>query len=405
MIPTRRTSMWMAAVCTAGVVMTGAAGPAAAAGTSDQNAARGRGFTQTNLVSNIPGMAARTDPNLQNPWGISTAAGLPLWVSDNGTGLSTLYDGAGVPPPPPAPLVVTIPPAAATGPAGGGTPTGTVFNTDTAPDVFAVSGGGVTAASRFLFATEDGALAGWSPTVDPTHAVIAVDRSAVTDPDGDVGAVYKGLALASTPAGQFLYATNFRFGQVEIFDSTFTLVRTFTDPALPAGYAPFGIQNINGRLFVTFAKQDADKHDDVAGPGNGFVDVFSTSGALLQRLDSRGPLNSPWAVTQAPATTPGIGGDILVGNFGDGRINAYALKDTNSANNNNTSDVDNSSRNQGRFIGALRDTHGKPISIPGLWDLKFPTGSLNVPANTPLYFTAGINGEADGLLGTLTSTQ
>ena len=140
MIPTRRTSMWLAAVCTAGVVMTGAAGPAAAAGTSDQNAARGRGFTQTNLVSNIPGMAARTDPNLQNPWGISTAAGLPLWVSDNGTGLSTLYDGAGVPPPPPAPLVVTIPPAAATGPTGGGTPTGTVFNTT--GQGFTVSGGG-----------------------------------------------------------------------------------------------------------------------------------------------------------------------------------------------------------------------------------------------------------------------
>ena len=401
MIPTRRTSMWLAAVCTAAVVMSGAAGPAAAAGTDEQNTARGRGFTQTNLVSNLPGMAAHTDRDLRNPWGISTGAGLPLWVSDNGTGLSTLYDGTGAPAPAPTPLVVTIPAVAATGQGGGGTPTGTVFNAT--GQGFPVSGGGVTAASRFMFATEDGALAGWSPTVDRTHAVIAVDRSAVTDPDGDTGAVYKGLALAATPAGQFLYATNFRFGQVEIYDSTFTLVRTFTDPALPSGYAPFGIQNINGRLFVTFAKQDADKHDDVAGPGNGFVDIFSTSGALLQHLDSRGPLNSPWAVTQAPATMPGIGGDILVGNFGDGRINTYRLRDNNSATS-NSSGVENSSRDQGRFIGALRDTHGKPISIPGLWDLKFPTGSLNVLANT-LYFTAGINGEADGLLGTLTSTQ
>jgi uncharacterized protein (TIGR03118 family) len=204
--------------------------------------------------------------------------------------------------------------------------------------------------------------------------------------------------LASTPAGRFLFATNFRFGQVEVFDTNFTLVRTFTDPHLPSGYAPFGIQNINGRLFVTFAKQDAEKHDDVSGPGNGFVDVFSTRGAMLQRLASRGPLNSPWALTQAPATTPGVGGDILVGNFGDGRINAYSGRDD------NTPSDDNPSRGGARFIGALRDTNGKPISIPGLWDLTFPTGSLNVQANT-LYFTAGINGESDGLLGTLTATR
>jgi uncharacterized protein (TIGR03118 family) len=393
MILTRRAWTLVAAVCTAGAVVTGMAGPAAATGADGHD--RDNGFIQTNLVSNIPGLAAHTDPNLRNPWGISTAPGLPLWVSDNGTGLSTLYDGAGNPAPSPTPLVVTIPPAPAAD-STTGTPTGTVFNTT--GQGFPVTAAGVSAPSRFLFATEDGALAGWNPKVDPTRAVITVDRSTVTDRAGDVGAVYKGLALASTPAGRFLFATNFRFGQVEVFDTNFTLVRTFTDPHLPSGYAPFGIQNINGRLFVTFAKQDAEKHDDVSGPGNGFVDVFSTRGAMLQRLASRGPLNSPWALTQAPATTPGVGGDILVGNFGDGRINAYSGRDD------NTPSDDNPSRGGARFIGALRDTNGKPISIPGLWDLTFPTGSLNVPANT-LYFTAGINGESDGLLGTLTATR
>jgi uncharacterized protein (TIGR03118 family) len=185
----------------------------------------------------------------------------------------------------------------------------------------------------------------------------------------------------TTPAGTFLYATNIRFGTVEVFDTSFNLVKTFTDSAVPAGFAPFGIHNIAGRLYVTFAKQKPDKHDDLAGPGNGFVDVFSPNGDLLQRLVSAGRLNSPWAVTLAPATFGAFGGDILVGNFGDGRINAY-------------------SASSGHFEGRLLNATGQPLTISGLWGLRFPTGSLNAVPGA-LYFTAGINDEHDGLFGDL----
>jgi uncharacterized protein (TIGR03118 family) len=341
-------------------------------------------YRQTNLVSDIPGLALHTDPNLRNAWGTSTGPGLPIWVSDNATGVTTLYDGQGNPQPGPGKqqLVVTIPAPPSAGPGAVGTPDGTVFNPT--PDGFAVSKNGVSGPARFLFATEDGVIAGWNPTVDLTHAVMAVDRSTVTDQAGDHGAVYKGLALVSTPAGKFLYATNFRFGAIEVFDSNFHLVNSFTDPTVPPGFAPFGIHNIGGNLYVTFAKQDAAKHDDDAGPGNGFVDVFAPNGNLLQRLASRHRLNSPWAVTLAPATFGAFGGDILVGNFGDGRINAF-------------------NPTTGQFLGQLRN-HGGPITISGLWGLRFPAGSLNVTPNA-LYFTAGINHEADGLLGDIVPAQ
>jgi uncharacterized protein (TIGR03118 family) len=348
--------------------------PAGATAHLDAN----RRFLQTNLVSDIPGLAAHTDPNLRNPWGTSTGPGLPIWVSDNAQGVTTLYDGAGNPQPgPKEPLVVRIPAPASAGPDTTGTPTGTAFNPSSGG--FVVTKAGLSGSSRFLFATEDGTLVGWNPAVDRTHAVIAVDRSGVTDPAGDVGAVYKGLALATTSAGEFLYTTNFRFGQVEMFDSSFNLVKTFTDPRIPTGFAPFGIHNIGGRLFVTFAMQDIHKHDDVAGPGNGFVDVFSTNGDLLQRFASRGKLNSPWAVTLAPASFGAAAGDILVGNFGSGRIDSYTAT-------------------SGEPEGQLRDASDHPITIPGLWGLRFPTGSLNAVPGA-LYFTAGINHEADGLLG------
>jgi uncharacterized protein (TIGR03118 family) len=232
--------------------------------------------------------------------------------------------------------------------------------------------------SFFLWATEDGTIVGWNPSVDRTHAVIAVDRSTETDSAGDVGAVYKGLALVATPAGKFLYASNFRFGTVEAFDSNFKLVNSFTDPTVPAGFAPFGIHNIGGQLYVTFALQGAGKMDDDARPGNGFVDVFAPNGDLLQRFASRGKLDSPWAVTLAPSSFGVFGGDILVGNFGDGRINAF-------------------DPTSGAFLGQLRDAGG-PLTIPGVWGLRFGTGAFGLDRNT-LYFTAGINDEADGLLG------
>ena len=337
-------------------------------------------YVQTNLVSDVPGLAAHTDPNLRNPWGTSTGPGLPIWVSDNAAGVSTLYDGAGNPQPgSPAQLVVAIPAPPSAGPGAVGAPTGTVFNPTT--DGFVVSTAGLSGPSRFIFATEDGTLVGWNPTVNRTNAVLAVDRSTVKDTVGDVGAVYKGLTLATTPAGKFLYATNFRFGTVEVFDANFSLVKSFTDPRVPAGFGPFGIHNIGGKLYVTFAMQNAAKHDDVAGPGNGFVDVFSPNGDLLQRFASEGSLNSPWAVTLAPSTFGVAAGDILIGDFGDGRINRYE-------------------QSSGRFLGQLRNTAGAPVTIPGLWGLRFPTGSLNAVPNG-LYFTAGINGETDGLFGDL----
>ncbi|HEV3351499.1 MAG TPA: TIGR03118 family protein [Acidimicrobiales bacterium] len=346
----------------------------------------GRSYVQTNLVSNIPGLAAHTDPNLVNPWGMSNGPGSPLWVSDNHAGVSTVYDGAGnpFPQPPGTPTVVTIPAAPSSGAGAVGSPDGTTFNTFTPTDTtFEVSKGGASGTSNFLFATEDGTIAGWNPNVDATHAVTAVDRSTVTDAAGDVGAVYKGLTLVSTPNGKMLYATNFRFGQVEVFDSNFNMVNTFTDPLVPAGFAPFGIHSIGGTLFVTFAKQKPGKMDDLARPGNGFVDEFAPNGDLLQRFVSRGKLDSPWAVTLAPSTFGAFGGDLLVGNFGNGRINVFDRS--------------------GTFRGELTKPEGGPIVISGLWGMRFGNGAHGAGTNT-LYFTAGINGEADGLLGTLAPT-
>src|SRR5690349_24770136 len=245
-----------------------------AASASAGSPAASSAYRQTNLVSDIPGLARHTDPNLRNSWGTSTGPGLPIWVADNHAGAATLYDGQGNPQPGPGSqqLVVTIPAPPSAGPGAAGAPDGTVFNPT--PDGFLVSKHGVSGPARFLFATEDGTIAGWNPAVDPARAVIAVDRSTVTDQAGDHGAVYKGLALVSTPAGKFLYATNFRFGTIEVFDSNFRQVNSFTDPTVTAGFAPFGIHNIGGNLYVTSANQDAAKHDDDAGPGNGIVDVF-----------------------------------------------------------------------------------------------------------------------------------
>jgi uncharacterized protein (TIGR03118 family) len=325
------------------------------------------GFVQTNLVSDVPGAAQTTDSNLVNPWGISLAPGQPFWIADNGTGKSTLYDGAGAT----QPLVVTIP-----APTAGATsaPTGTVFNPG---NTFAVSAGGMTGASAFLFATEDGTIAGWSPAVNQTQAVIAVNRSAA-------GAVYKGLAIGTNAGGTFLYAADFHNGAIDVFNTNFTkvsLAGNFTDASIPAGFAPFNVQNIGGSLFVTYAKQNDAKHDDVAGAGNGFVDAFDTSGNLLRRFASQGTLNSPWGLAQAPASFGTLGGDILVGNFGDGTINAF-------------------DPNSGALAGQLQGTSGQTLAISGLWGLTFGTGGSGGSTGT-LYFTAGTEHEQHGLFGSL----
>jgi uncharacterized protein (TIGR03118 family) len=244
-------------VVSASLVFSGIVTPASAV--SDGIATRS--YVQTNLVSDVPGLAEHTDPNLKNPWGTSVGPGSPIWVSDNHAGAATLYDGAGNP----QALKVDIPAPPSAGEGAVGAPTGQAFNTfDPASPDFVVTKNGSSGPAFFLFATEDGTIAGWNPSVDRAHAVIAVDRSTATDSAGDVGANYKGLALVNTPSGKFIYATSFRFGTVDVFDSHFNLVNSFTDPTIPAGFAPFGIHNIGGKLFVTFAKQGPGKDDDAA---------------------------------------------------------------------------------------------------------------------------------------------
>jgi uncharacterized protein (TIGR03118 family) len=366
------------AVAALATVVAAAAFSGSARTASADNGIASRSYVQTNLVSDIPGLAAHTDPNLKNPWGTSVGPGSPIWVSDNHAGLATLYDGAGNP----QPRVVAIPAPPSAGNGAVGAPTGQAFNTfDPTSTDFVISKNGVSGPAFFLFATEDGTIEGWNPSVDNAHAVIAVDNSTATDAAGDVGANYKGLALVSTPNGKFLYATSFRFGRIDVFDSHFDLVNSFTDPTIPAGFAPFGIHNIGGKLYVTFAKQGPGKNDDAARPGNGFVDVFSPNGDLLQRLVSRGKLDSPWAVTLAPPTFGAFGGDILVGNFGDGRIHAY-------------------DPTTGAFQGELSRPGGGPVVIDGLWGLRFAPATPGAGPNTA-FFTAGLNHEADGLFGTL----
>ncbi len=271
-------------------------------------------FTQTNLVSDIPGMALHTDPNLMNAWGMSLGLNSGIWVSDNHSGKATTYDGNGNALPSGSPLVVSIPTPDGTG---AGAPTGVVTN-DTGG--FGITSGNNFGPSTEIFATEDGTIAGWNSDVDATHAVIAVDNSAS-------GAVYKGLALGFNESGAFLYATNFHAGAIDVFDHNFAPVHmpgAFHDPNIPAGFAPFGISAINGDLYVTYAKQDADKHDDAAGAGNGFIDIYDTRGKLLKRFASGGQLNSPWGMAWAPFEGfDNFDNALFVANFGDGSINAF----------------------------------------------------------------------------------
>ena len=329
-------------------------------------------FVQHNLVSDIPGVADQTDPNLVNPWGISSSAASPLWISNNHSGTTTVYNGSGQPFPATNPLLVRIPTSSTEDPVSA--PTGQVFNSTTA---FVLSGG---QPATFLFAGEDGTISGWNGPAGP-NAIIMVDNSAS-------GAVYKGMALGANSLGPLLFAANFNAGAIDVFDGNFsqvTLSGLFTDPDLPPGFAPFNIQNLGGRLYVTYALQDDAKEDDVSGPGNGFVDVFDFDGNLIQRLVSNGNLNSPWGLALAPSQFGDFSNSLLVGNFGDGTVNAY-------------------DPGSGAYLGTLQDATGAAIVIPGLWGLLFGNGGNGGDANT-LYFTAGIPGadniEDHGLFGSI----
>ena len=322
-------------------------------------------YTQTNLVSDGSVPAVTVDPSLINPWGMSYAPLGEFWVSDNGTGVSTLYNGAGTK----AGLTVTIPPAVS----GVSAPTGQVYNGSSTD--FMVKSGGVKGASVFLFDSEDGAISGWAPSVNGTVAIIAVNNA-------KEGAVYKALAIATKGKHQYLYATNFFTGEVEMYDHKFNLLKTFTDTTLPAGYAPYNVQNLGGTLYVTFGKQNKQKHDSVSCAGCGYVDAFSLTGTLERRVASGGALNAPWGLDIAPTGFGSFTGDLLVGNFGDGWINAYNPK-------------------TGAYAGALMNTNGSPLVIQDLWGLITGNGGQGGATNA-VYFTAGLAGEAHGLFGSLT---
>jgi uncharacterized protein (TIGR03118 family) len=317
-------------------------------------AAERNAYSVVPLVSDQPGVAPNTDPNLVNAWGLTSGPTTPWWVADNGTDKSTLYRGIDGQP---QALVVDVHNA----------PTGTVFNSTTG---FALPTGGL---ARFLFDTEEGKVLGWNPA-QGTNSVVVADL-------GD-GSSYKGLAIASTAAGPRLYAANFKHARVDVFDGSFNLVPGgFVDSALPSGYAPFGIQTIGNRVFVSYAQQDADAEDEVAGQGKGFVDAYDTAGNLLARVAQHGQLNAPWGLALAPDGFGRFAGDLLVGNFGDGQINAYA-------------------EHNGHFThaGELLDESGESLSIDGLWALEVGQGGNNGPAGT-LFFTAGPDDETHGLFG------
>ena len=341
-------------------------------------------YQQINFVSDILGLAPTQDGHLLNPWGLVASSTSPWWVSDNNGGVSTLYNGnTGAI----VPLVVNIPPLDANG-NGTGTPTGVVFS---GASGFTFQVNGNTAGSGFTFVTEGGTIVAWGPAINPNDlphdAFVVVDNSA--KPTAATGAVYKGATIAQmTPGGpSFLYVTNFRAGRIEVYDTNFHAVslgeqeddRAFRDEEIPQGFAPFNVQEVNGNLYVTYAKQNATKHDDFDFPGFGFVDKFSPKGKLLQRL-KRGPwLNAPWGVALAASNFGFFSNHLFIGNAGSGQIAVY--------------DADS-----GNFDGLLRDSNGHAIQNDRLWALRFGNDHAAGPSNW-LFFTAGISDEAHGLFG------
>ena len=351
----RRRLVAVIALATTAVAALSAGGTASAS-------AMHHGYRQTNLVSDIPGVAQLTDPNLVNPWGLAAGPTTPLWVADNGTGLATLYaGGTGGAPFGIVPLVFTVPM---------GAPTGQVFN---ASNGFKLRTNMGPMPAKFIFDSEAGVISAWTLTTPIQPNV----RTKLVVP----GAIFKGLSIGFFHHRPALYAADFGHSRVWVVDSHFHVLNTpgaFMDPALPSNYSPFGIQRIGGRVVVTYAKHEPGQGDETDGPGLGFVDVYTQNGRLLGRLASHGALNAPWGLVRAPAHFGRFSGALLVGNFGDGRINAYNFR-------------------TGQWLGNLRRPNGNPISINGLWGLRFGNGVAGGPRD--LLFSAGIHDEAHGLLG------
>ncbi len=321
--------------------------------------ARADTYSWSNLRSDIAGAALHTDRDLVNPWGmVPNSTGTVIWVSDNGTGVSTLYKQDGTAAPSSTnPLIVTVP---AKDKDKTGNPTGMLRN-DTS--FFKVTKNGNSQPAKFIWVSEDGTVSGWNPAVDPTNAIVAVK--------GKGDKIYKDVTMGMANGHNFLFATNFHKGQVDTYDENFNLVKVnnFNDPNLPRRFAPFGIRNINGQIYVTYAMQGPGEKDDVAGPGNGFINVFDTSGNFVRRLVSNGHLNSPWGLALIE------GDELWVGNFGDGIINNY-------------------DPTTGAFLGTINRADGTPLQFDGLWDL--------LPLGDGVYFTAGISDEEHGLFGIIT---
>jgi uncharacterized protein (TIGR03118 family) len=366
--PVSRRTRRAAAVALSGaavLVLAGAQSAPASAAASTSSFDPHRGYVQTNLVSDQPGKAKLMDPNLVNAWGMSYGPSTPVWVSDNGADVTTLYtggiDGAKASA---VPLVVSIP---------DGAPTGQLFN-DTSQ--FVLSDG---MPAFFVFASENGSISAWNPALSPNTS--AERKGAHKD------AVYKGIALLHRGDRPWLLAADFHHGRIDVYNRNFTRLAhlpswMFNDPNLPAGYGPFNVATIGGKVWVTYAKQDADRHDDVRGAGHGFIDVYGPGGHLLMRFASRGVLNSPWGLAVAPSGFGPFSHDLLVGNFGDGRIHAFDW--------------------QGHLLGTLRHATGSPIAIDGLWALLPGNGVAG--DRDDVLFSAGPDGESHGLFGTLRST-
>jgi uncharacterized protein (TIGR03118 family) len=355
------------------------AGAGSAAKSTTLNVTAPTAFTVTSLVADTAGTAALTvDAHLVNPWGIAFGPTTAFWVANNHTATATQYDGNGKAQPAATPLVANFAPSAAGAPFN---PSGIVFNASTDFVVSATASG----AAHFIFAGEGGMIAGWSPGVDRTHAITTFTA---TD-----GAVYKGLAIANNGGSNFIYATDFHGNKVDVFDAHFikqatsATVFSFVDPTLPAGYAPFGIQALNTgatgatQIYVTYAQQNGtDNRSQTNGAGLGLVDIFDTNGGFVARLVSTGAqLNAPWGVAVAPADFGTFSNAVLVGNFGDGKINAFAS-------------------GTGAFVGAVADANGSALSLPGLWGIAFGNDSANQPHNT-LFFAAGVNDQTNGEFG------
>jgi uncharacterized protein (TIGR03118 family) len=345
-------------------------------------------YTQTNLVSNTGVAPVVPDPNLRNAWGLVHSPTSPWWISNNASGTSTLINASTTPVTLPS-LVVTIP--APPGQPGNGTPTGMVFNGSPTDFLLAPM-----KPALFIWVTEDGTVAAWNPGVNPTKAVLKADNSQI--PTAAAGAVYKGVTIVVIDGKRYLLAANFRSGHIDAFDSSFNPVtlnkRTseddqgeddqhpFEDERIPRGFAPFNIESLGSSVVVTYAKQDAAKHDDVPGAGFGRVVVYGTNGKVIARLQQGSWLNSPWGIALAPADFGVFSHALLIGNFGDGTIAAF-------------------NPFSGEFLGNVLKPDGTKLAILGLWGLSFGNGGSSGPGNT-LFFTAGPNDENDGLFGSLT---